>query len=70
MVDRTAAKRQRRRRDRARRGVRVVGIEITWDDLDAFDTAGLLAWNENDPGEIADAVRIVLDEWRDRPPRR
>lgn len=69
-MDRTAKERQRRRRDRIRRGARVVGVEITWDDLDAFDTAGLLTWNENEPGEIAGAVRTVLNEWRDRPLRR
>ena len=48
----------------------MVSVEITWDDLDAFDAAGLVVWNESDSGEIAGAVRAIVDEWRDRPLRR
>ena len=63
--DSTAAERQRRRRDRAQRGVKLVHLEITGDDLDALNDAGLVAWNESDSEKLAGAVRTALDEWRD-----
>ena len=52
-------------RDRQRRGVVVVPVEILWDDLDAMNDAGLVAWNEQDRNEIGLAVRHIVDEWRE-----
>ena len=63
-VDRTAKERQRRRRDRIRRDVKLVRLEINGDDLDALNDAGLVAWNENDTERLAEALRTALDEWR------
>ena len=64
-IDPTAAERQRRHRDRVRRDVKLVRLEINGDDLDALNDAGLVAWNENDTERLAEAVRTALDEWRD-----
>ena len=61
---RAAAERQRRCRDRVRRDVKLVRLEINGDDLDALNDAGLVAWNENDTERLAEALRVALDEWR------
>ena len=63
--DPNAAERQRRHRERVRRDVKLVRLEINGDDLDALNDAGLVAWNENDSERLAEALRAALDEWRD-----
>ncbi len=58
----TAADRMRRHRERRRRGAVVIRLEIDWDDMDALARRELLEENENDPAEIAKAVRAYLNE--------
>lgn len=57
----SAAERQRRRRARIRTGVRLVTLELTFDDVDALIEAGMLAaWDDQDPPAIAAAIMRLL----------
>jgi len=56
----SAAERQRRYRERRRRGICVVPVEVTCDMLDAFDREGHLHESPSvDPCEIGKAVATV-----------
>jgi hypothetical protein len=57
----SAADRQRRYRDRVRRGALCVTMEIGWSDLDALGVLGLLDSDEADPVKISGAIRAHLD---------
>ena len=69
--DPDAAERQRRRRDRVRRGVEaVVEFEATAADVEAFIDGGTLeAWDGNNPKKLSEALRRAFNEWRDSPLR-
>ena len=42
----------------------MIRLVITDADLDACNNAGLVSWNEINREKIAQAVRIIVDEWR------
>lgn len=56
----TAAERMRRYRDRLRRGVAIVPIEIEGPDIDLLTGLGLLEDNEDRAAQIGKAVRVLL----------
>ena len=61
-----AAERQRRHRERVRRGVEmVVPVEVTGADLDSLIDGSLLeAWDGNKPEKVGEAIRAALN-WAD-----
>lgn len=60
--DRTAAERQRRRRERMRWGLRVVSVEVPDEIVDGLIERGFLAYDKEDDKEAIGAalVRFVL----------
>lgn len=59
-----SAIRKRRERDRIKRGVMLVTLEVCRNDLDSLESAGLIGSFETDTDVINNAVRKALDEWR------
>lgn len=59
---RAAADRQKRRRDRLRRGVRLVSLEVDQGQIaDALVAVGVLeAWDCEDPDKVRTALREAL----------
>lgn len=55
---------QRRYRDRRKKGKMVIPLEVGWDDLDCLESAGLIGPYETNKGAINGAVRKALDEWK------
>jgi hypothetical protein len=59
----TPAERQRRYRDRKKRGVCFVTVEVEPETIDALATKGhLCEWDENDPQAIAEALLAAANE--------
>ncbi len=58
------AVRQREYRKRRKHGRCCITLEVSGDDLDALNDAGLCAWNESKRDAIAEAVREALDQWK------
>lgn len=62
----SAAERAKRYRARQQAGVVVVPVEITWNDIDAFEATCLAGWSQSDDREaLSKAVRTVLNLWHD-----
>jgi hypothetical protein len=62
----SVAERARRYRTRQRIGVVVVPVEVTWNDIDTLEAAGLVTWSQpDDRGALAEAVRTALNQWCD-----
>lgn len=62
-LDRTAAERQRRHRERKRTGVRIVPVEVDFETIDTLADAGLVDWNTDDPREISTAIIEAIRRW-------
>ena len=58
----SAADRMRRYRDRRDRGRRVITLEISLQDEQSLVDRGLLNFDEDNPAEIAAALRTFLNE--------
>ena len=62
----SAAGRSKRYRARQQAGVVVVPLEVTWNDIDAFEASNLATWSQSDDRTaLAEAVRAVLNLWHD-----
>lgn len=59
-----SSKRQQRYRQRLKSGTVIVQIEITPDDIDAMNDAGLIDWNCTDKSRLSMAVRQAFNNWR------
>jgi len=57
------ALRQREYRERKKLGLKCIRVEISWDHLDAFNDAGLCAWNESDQSAIEEAAQEAIDQF-------
>ncbi len=57
------ALRQREYRERQKRGLKCVTVEISWDHLDALNDSGLCAWNERDQKAIQKAAQEAIDRY-------
>ena len=64
-----AAERQRRRRDRIRRGVEMLAhVEVSGALMEVLIDRSLLeAWDARDQKKVDEAMQSAVDEWRDRP---
>jgi hypothetical protein len=56
--------RQRRHRALKKHGRCCVTLELSGEDLDALNDAGLCAWNELRRDVLAEAARRAFDQWK------
>ena len=63
-VPKEAAERQRRYRRRRKEGAKALRLEISGDEMDALDDAGLVAWNEDNPELIEEAIHLAIEALR------
>ncbi len=63
MIDRTRAERQRRYRERRKRGLCVVPLEVSEAEIDHLVRSGLLdPLDASDPEKLATAIRSAMHE--------